>query len=319
MTDPVSIQRDPFEDLARRQAALLRLSAEISAALDEQDICEHVVHGLRDEELGYDFVGLFLIDAATGDRVMRASVGWEDIPPGWRVPAGEGLSARAIRDRTLHYTPDVTQEPEYIPGLATGSEVDVPLLVEGEPVGVLVVESDRPRAFTPDDFQILTAAANQTGIAVTRARLLAAERRRADEQHALLETLRDLSAELDLGSLLQTVLDRAVALLDASGGELAIYDEEHEELVIMANRSTEHVSVGTRLALGEGALGSVAKTREPLTIEDYAVWSGRSDRYDRVEAHATIVLPLLFRGRLVGAVNFWHADANRRFDDADIR
>ena len=62
---PSPLARDPLADLARRQAALLRLSAEISAAFDEQEICEHVVQGLRDEELGYDFVGLFLIDEPT--------------------------------------------------------------------------------------------------------------------------------------------------------------------------------------------------------------------------------------------------------------
>jgi len=316
---PSPLARDPLADLARRQAALLRLSAEISAAFDEQEICEHVVQGLRDEELGYDFVGLFLIDEATGDRVMRAVVGWEDIPPGWRVPAGQGLSARAIRDRRIHYTPDVTKEPEYIPGLSTGSEVDVPLLVGGEPLGVLVVESDKPNAFAPDDLQILEAAANQTGIAITRARSLAAERRRADEQQALLETLRDLSAELDLSTLLQTVLDRSVQLLNASGGELAIYDDERQQLVIKANCNTPRVSTGTRLDLGEGALGQVAETHSPLVIDDYAAWIGRSNRYAQVEAHAAIALPLLFRNRLVGAVNFWHAAAGRRFDETDLR
>ncbi|MGD8726542.1 MAG: response regulator [Gemmatimonadales bacterium] len=311
--------RGPDEGLARRQSALLRLSAEISAALDEQEICECVVHGLRDESLGYDFVGLFTIDEATGERVMRASVGWDDIPEGWRVPAGEGLSAQAVATGELRYTPDVTKEPDYIPGLSTGCEVDVPLVIEGRPLGVVVVESDRPNAFGRADLEILTAASNQASIAIARARLLAAERRRADERHALLETLRDLSAELDLSKLLQAVLDRAMGLLGASGGELAIYDDEHRELVIVANHQGDQVSVGTRLALGEGAMGRVAETREPLVIGDYGAWSGRSDQYAQVEAHAAVVLPLLVRGRLVGAMNFWHANPERRFTDADLR
>ncbi len=305
--------------LARRQSALIRLSAEISAALDEQEICERVVHGLRDESLGYDFVGLFTIDEATGERVMRASVGWADIPDGWRVPEGEGLSARAVAEGEVRYTPDVTKEPGYIPGLSTGCEIDVPLIIEGRPLGVVVVESDQPNAFHREDLEILTAASNQASIAIARARLLAAERRRADERHALLETLRDLSAELDLGRLLQTVLDRAMSLLGASGGELAIYEEEHRELVIVANHQGGHVSAGTRLALGEGAMGRVAETREPLVISDYGEWAGRSAQYAQVEAHAAVVLPLLVRGRLVGAINFWHADPTRRFTDADLR
>ncbi len=112
--------------LARRRSALLRLSGNLAAALDEGEICRCVVERLQDESLGYKFVGLFLVDEATDERVMRAAVGWSDIPVGWRIPRGQGLSARAIADGQLHYTPDVTQEPLYIPGLSSGSELEFP-------------------------------------------------------------------------------------------------------------------------------------------------------------------------------------------------
>ena len=314
------------ERIVRRQAALLRLSTDIAAAPDEDRICHAVVHGLRDEHIGYSFVGLFLVDEATGDRVMRASVGWSGIPVGWRVPAGAGLSARVLEDGKLQYTPDVTKEPRYVPGLSTGSEVDVPLIIDGRPLGVLVVESDQPNAFGDADLQILTAAANHASIAIGRARLLerqrellAAERRRTEEHRALLATLADLSSELELSKLLQAVLDRAVALLGASGGELAIYDAKAHELEIVANRNTEHVSLGSRIAVGEGAMGHVAQTLEPLLIADYGAWVGRSARYAHVDVHAAVVLPLLIGRRLVGAVNFWHSDASRQFGEDDLR
>jgi PAS domain S-box-containing protein len=325
MTDPTP-QVGMGDRARRRQAALLRLSTEIAAAPDEDRICHAVVHGLRDQHIGYSFVGLFLVDEATGDRVMRAAVGWSGIPDGWRVPAGEGLSARALKDGKLHYTPDVTKEPLYIPGLSSGSEVDIPLIIDGRPLGVLVVESERPQAFADDDFHILTAAANQASIAIGRARLverqaelLAAERRRADEQRVLLETLTDLSSELELSKLLQAVLERAVRLLGASGGELAIYDTSADALEIVANHQTGQVSVGTRIRVGEGAMGHVARTLEPLIIADYGEWAGRSDKYANVDAHAALVLPLLIGKRLVGAINFWHADPARQFGDADLR
>lgn len=328
MTDPTPRKgsEGAWDRARRRQAALLRLSTEIAAAPDEDRICHAVVHGLRDEHIGYSFVGLFLVDEMTGDRVMRAAVGWSGIPDGWRVPAGEGLSARALRDGQLHYTPDVTMEPLYIPGLSSGSEVDIPLVIDGRPLGVLVVESEQPQAFADEDFHILTAAANQASIAIGRARLverqaelLAAERRRADEQRVLLETLTDLSSELELSKLLQAVLERAVRLLGASGGELAIYDTGANALEIVANHNTGQVSVGTRIRVGEGAMGHVARTLEPLIIVDYEEWAGRSDKYAKVDAHAALVLPLLIGKRLVGAINFWHAERGRTFDDADLR
>jgi PAS domain S-box-containing protein len=311
---------------ARRQSALLRLSAAIASALTEDDVCRSVVVGLHDEALGYDFLGVFLLDGASGDRVLRASAGWADVPASMRIPPGHGISERPLRDGELHYTPEVSRDAQYLPALNSGSEVDVPLLIDGTPVGVLVVESTEPNAFGTHDFEILTTAANQAAIAIARARpvesqarLLDAERRRADEQQALLDTLADLSAEFELSKLFQVVLERAAALLGISAGELAIFDEGRQELVILANHNTGTVSTGTRLAVGEGAMGHVARTLEPLIIPDYQRWAGRSAQYAQVDAHAVAVVPLLIRGRLVGALSVWHADPRRAFGPGDLR
>ncbi|HKT08455.1 MAG TPA: response regulator [Gemmatimonadaceae bacterium] len=303
----------------RRQAALLRLSAEIAAAPTEADICRAVVNGLRDPALGYVFLGLFLVDDASGDRVLQASVGWPDVPKGWRVHPGQGLSERPLQDGRLRYTPDVTRVAGYLPSLNSGSEVDVPLTMSGKVSGVLVVESSEPDAFGPSDFEILTAAATQASIAIGRSRSLAAEKRRADEQQALLDTLGDLSGELELNKLLQAVLRRATALLGVSGGELAIYDEQRRELEIVASVNLGGDSTGTRLALGEGAMGHVALTREPLRVDDYRQWLGRSGKYDAFEVHSVMAAPLQIGHRLVGAFACVHDDPTRRFQPDDLR
>ncbi|HSG82479.1 MAG TPA: GAF domain-containing protein [Gemmatimonadota bacterium] len=304
----------------RRQAALLRLSTAIGSAETEDTICRAVVDGLYDESLGYDFVALLLVDEATGDRVVVASAGWADAPDGLRVQPGRGLSERPLLDGRLHYTAEVTQDTRYLPTRNEGSEVDVPIHINNELVGVLVVESNQPGAFGPDDFEILRAAANQAGIAIGRARLLAAERQRADEQEALLDTLADLSAQIELAKLLQAVLDRAVGLLRVSHGELAIYDAEREELVIVASQNVgKQDTTGTRMAVGEGAMGHVALTREPLLISNYGDWSGRSSQYEQVEFHAVMVAPLMMGRQLVGAIAVMDKDASREFGGADLR
>lgn len=304
---------------AHRQAALLRLSTEIAAAQDEEGIYRSVVNGLHDEALGYNFLGVFLLDSETGDRVLQASVGWPDVPPDWRVHRGEGLSEQALLDGELHYTPDVTRESKYLPSLSTGSELDVPLRVDGQTIGVLVVESAEPNAFGDEDFEILTAAANQASIAVGRARLLAAERQRADEHKALLDTMAVLSAELELSRVLQAVLERAVSLLGVTGGEVAIYEEQAQELVVVASQDIGKDSTGTRLKPGEGAMGTVARTHEPIIIPSYAEWLGRSTKYSDVTIHSVMAAPLLIGRRLVGAIATVHSDPARVFGPEDMR
>jgi len=305
---------------AAREAALLRLSTAVAAAETERGICRAVAEGLCDEALGYDFIALLLVDEATGERELVASAGPGEVPVGLRIQPGLGLSERPLLDGRLHYTPQVTHDTRYLPTRNQGSEADVPLRVNDRLVGVLVVESNRSEAFGPDDFQILTAAADQAGIAIGRARLLAAAQQRAAEEEALRATMADLSARLELSSLLQAALNRAVALLKVSHGELAIYDQAAEELVVVASHNVGKTdTTGTRMKIGEGAMGHVARTREPLIIDGYGAWSGRSAQYAQVEFHGVLVAPLLIGGQLVGTIAVMDKDPQRRFGAADLR
>ncbi len=154
---------------ARQQAALVQISTDLAGALDEEQVCQSVVRGLHNS-LSYDYLGIFLVDETTGERVVSASEGWPDAPSDWRIPAGQGLSERPLLDGQLHYTPDVTSDPRYVPGITGGSEVDVPIRVGDQVVGVLVIEEQESHASDEDDFAVLTAVANQAGIALQRAR-----------------------------------------------------------------------------------------------------------------------------------------------------
>ncbi|MEX2181604.1 MAG: response regulator [Gemmatimonadaceae bacterium] len=304
---------------ARRQSALLRLSSAIAAATNEQEICESVVNGLRDDALGYEFLGVFLLDDATGDRVMAASVGWTAAKPGWRLAPGHGITERAMLEGKLHYTPSVRRESSYEPALNSGSEVDVPLIIDGRAIGVLAVESTEPDAFAASDFEILTAAANQASIAIARARLIVTQRRRADEQQAVLASMADLLTQRELPRTLQATLERAVALLGVTGGELAIFDATRGELEVVASHQIGTDTTGIRLKLGEGALGLVAQSHEPLIVPDYHVWAGRSTKYSDVPVKSVVAAPLLIDKRLVGAIAMVDARNTRPFAEDDLR
>jgi PAS domain S-box-containing protein len=184
---------------------------------------------------------------------------------------------------------------------------------------VLVVESAEPNAFDEDDFEILSAAAGHAGIAIGRARALAAERRRAEEQKALLDTMRDLASERDLSRVLQAVIARAVTLLGVTGGEIAIWDDEAGELVVVASEHIGKDSTGTRLRPGEGAMGAVALTHEPLIIPSYHEWLGHSEKYDDIVVHSVLVAPLMIGRRLVGVIGTVHSDPARVFGAEDLR
>jgi signal transduction histidine kinase/CheY-like chemotaxis protein/HAMP domain-containing protein len=314
---------------ARRQAALFRLSAELAAALDEAEVCQRVADGLHDT-LGFDTVGLFLVDGApvqnvegadgtgiAGARSLMAQASREPITVPNHIPPGQGLSERPLLDGQLHYTPDTSQDPRYVPGIG-GSEVDVPIRIGDQVLGVLSVERQALDAFDQDDFDVLTAAAQQAGLAIEKARLLATERQRADELDALRTTMSDITAELELSALLQAIVERATSLLNATGGELGLYDEVNQQIRILVCHNMGKNFTGARIALGEGAMGRVIETGEPLIVQDYQAWEGRSPQYADTGSHGGLTTPLAAGGRLVGAITITDANPGRQYSPADL-
>ena len=76
--------------------------------------------------------------------------------------------------------------------------------------------------------------------------------------------------------------------------------------------------VGMRIALGEGVMGRVAQTGEPLIIGDYGTWEGRSPQYADLQMHGGLAVPLRVGDRLVGVISVGTTDPARRFGPADL-
>jgi GAF domain-containing protein len=95
--------------------------------------------------LGARWVGIYTV---AGD-VVRNDAWSGPAPPAHPVfAADEGLTAVAIRTRATVVSNDVQADPRYLTNQGdSGSELIVPVLLDGEVVGTLDVESDRTGAF----------------------------------------------------------------------------------------------------------------------------------------------------------------------------
>ncbi|MFQ5407644.1 MAG: diguanylate cyclase [Anaerolineales bacterium] len=196
----------------------------------------------------------------------------------------------------------------------------VPLVSREGVIGLLALDTTEVEpGFSPEQIELAQTIGAQITGAITNAQLYAEVERRAQELEALRATATDISAELKLPDLLRAILDRAIPLLGASGGELAIYDAERDDLEIVAAQTLGVEQVAMRMALGEGAMGQAAATREPIIIDDYHAWSGRSGQYTGVQFHATLAVPLLSRGQLLGVIGVVRAEPEQKFTPADLQ
>lgn len=96
-----------------------------------------------------------------------------------------------------------------------------------------------------------------------------------DRYAALIEVARAVSGETDHLALLKLVSDRACSLIDAEKATLYLVDNERNQLCSAVLQSERLAEI--RLPLGTGISGHVAKTGQPVNLEDaYA-----DPRFDR--------------------------------------
>ena len=143
--------------------------------------------------------------------------------------------------------------------------------------------------------------------------------RRANEFAGLYETARDLTVSQDLPFVLHTIVERAAKLLSAACGGIYLYDPVRGDLEVSVATDTS-IPLGVRLQVGEGMAGRVAQTRQPLIVDDYQTWEGRSPKFAGIPVRAVIEVPMLHRGELVGVLLVEEiGETTRQFTEEDAR
>jgi PAS domain S-box-containing protein len=141
---------------------------------------------------------------------------------------------------------------------APRSELAAPILHGREPLGVLVLQSPEPDAFTAADADLLTLIGRQAGIVIENARLIDAERR----EHAIAEAaMRMARVALSAPSL----ADAAGAILSALDG---VVPSAGKSLAVAEDPSTGSVTGAMRVVGTSGSPPGANAIVIPLTARD---------------------------------------------------
>jgi serine phosphatase RsbU (regulator of sigma subunit)/putative methionine-R-sulfoxide reductase with GAF domain/anti-sigma regulatory factor (Ser/Thr protein kinase) len=280
--------------------------------------------------LDVDTVAVLLLDPDRNELVARAAKGIEEeVEQGVRIPVGRGFAGRVAIERRPIAIDDVEHSEVLNPLLrqkGIHSLLGVPLLVEGDVLGVLHVGSLTPREFGAEDAAVLELAAGRIGPAIEHARLYDAERdarRHAEAALVELRALQELAdaalSHLDLDEMLGELLDRLRDALHADTAAILLFDEESNELVARAARGLEEeVERGVRIPVGRGFAGRIAAERRVVSIADLS----RAEVVNPILREKGLVsllgAPLMAAGQFRGVVHIGTLSA-RAFTDADAR
>jgi GAF domain-containing protein len=236
-------------------------------------------------------------------------------------PDRSQVSGRVILDRSIVVLEDALADTEYdrqFPAVMSWRRMlGVPMIRDGRPVGVIVVGWGESGPVPKNQIDLLRTFADQAVIAIENVRLFteleartAQLTRSVEELQALGDVGRAVSSTLDLETVLRTIVSRATQLTDMDGGSVWEYDEAREAFHLHATENLPDELVDalreTRMRKGEGAVGRLAVTGEPVQIRDIVdegIYQSRvREVLIRCGYRSVLAVPLLREDHLLGAL-----------------
>jgi signal transduction histidine kinase len=193
--------------------------------------------------------------------------GHDFIRPGTRTT----VTGRVAADgRTVHI-PDIALDEDYdlwareVPGVER-TMLGVPLLRDGEVIGVIVARRRAPRPFSPREIALLEAFAQQAAIAIENVRLSTERTESLERQIAIGQVLEAMSQSTgDVSIVFRTIIRNAVSLCRADNATIFRADGESYRHVASAT-STGRYADEARFArfLKEAESGRLVKERRTV-------------------------------------------------------
>jgi signal transduction histidine kinase/DNA-binding response OmpR family regulator/putative methionine-R-sulfoxide reductase with GAF domain len=258
-----------------------------------------------------DIVYVALLDPQTSTINFPYAFG-EQMPS---LPLGKGLTGKILQTgQPLLINQAMSAQRAALGVVLTGREalsyLGVPILAGGQAIGVMSVQSIQQEGrFNEDDLHLLTTLASNVGVAIEKARLLDETQRRAREMAAIAEVGREISATLDLQTVLQRIAERACDLLKGDSSAVYLPDEDGQSFRVIAavGQDSDLIKQDT-VHLGEGLIGDIARKGVAEMVAD----ASRDPRARQIAGTSTpdvlermLVIPLLSGERVNVLMAVW--------------
>ncbi|MFA5844380.1 MAG: GAF domain-containing protein [Coriobacteriia bacterium] len=156
---------------------LVELASLVNSTLDTHEIRRRAVEAAA-RLVDADRASLLLIEGAGSKMRFEIATGDEDDTlQKIRLVKGQGIAGFVADTCEPVIIADAQTDPRYFSGLdlqsgfVTRSMLAVPVMSRGKLVGILEAMCMRPNVFSEEDRKMLSAAADQVGIAIENARL----------------------------------------------------------------------------------------------------------------------------------------------------
>ena len=131
-----------------------------------------------------------------------------------------------------------------------------------------------------------------------------------------------INSNLHLDIMLQTIMRSAEIILRAESSSLMLVDELKDELYFnLASGDGAGSLKAIRVPIGEGIAGIVAKTQEPLLVNNAQTDSRvfkQADESTELKTRNILATPMVFQGRLIGVLEVINSIGREKFSGGDL-
>ena len=247
---------------------LLRVAREVGAN-DTLDEMLHTIVELSTAETNAERGTLFLHDEQTRELYSRVALGasFREI----RILDNNGIAGAVFSSGTGEIVHDAYADPRFNAdidketGYLTKSIACAPVkTVKGEIIGVLQVLNKRQGRFREPDLRLIEAMTTQTATMLRSVQLQERAIAQRKQEMRFLDLVSDVTADIDLSTMLVKVVTEAARLLDADRASLFINDAKTNELF---SRVAMGASVGEiRMPNHMGIAGAVFTSGQTINI-----------------------------------------------------
>ena len=220
-------------------------------------------------ELGAERGSLFLNDPFTGELYSRVAQG--DLTREIRILNTTGIAGAVFKSglgEIVHYPYEDDRFNSKIDeqtGFVTKNIVCAPVkTVRNDIIGVVQILNKKRGRFTKDDLEILEGITAQAAISLQNAQGMEEMEKSREKEMQFLDIVSDVTAEIELGSLLQRVMVESTNMLNADRATLFLNDPKTNELF---SRVAMGDGIGEiRLPNNVGIAGAVFQSQETINI-----------------------------------------------------
>lgn len=175
--------------------------------------------------------------------------------------------------------------------------------------------------YTPSELDYLERLSTQTAVILENAQLLETAHRHAAQLATLNEVSQTITSTLDLDTALHRIMNMAVEILVAEAGSLFLVDDSGQALTFaVVLGPTGDQLLGATIAMGEGIVGTVAKTGRPLIINDVHAdprWNVSFDEATDFKTRSILCVPMVTQGKVVGVIEVINKRDGSDFDEEE--